>query len=151
MKLSNNFSLKEMVKSQTAERKGINNNPSEDHMNNLKLLCENVLQPVRDHFGKVVTVSSGYRSEALCEAIGSSKNSQHAKGQAADFIIPGVDNKKVFKHIIENLPMDQVILEYYKEDDTKEYSNKGWIHCSYIPKGRGQALTKDDTGYKLWQ
>ena len=69
MKLSNNFSLKEMVKSQTAERKGINNNPSEDHMNNLKLLCENVLQPVRDHFGKVVTVSSGYRSEALCEAI----------------------------------------------------------------------------------
>ena len=87
MKLSNNFSLKEMVKSQTAERKGINNNPSEDHMNNLKLLCENVLQPVRDHFGKVVSVSSGYRSEALCEAIGSSKNSQHAKGQAADFEI----------------------------------------------------------------
>ena len=62
MKLNNNFSLKEMVKNQTAERKGINNNPSEDHMNNLKLLCENVLQLVRDHFGKVVTVSSGYRS-----------------------------------------------------------------------------------------
>ena len=58
MKLSNNFSLKEMVASQTAERKGINNNPSEDHMNNLKLLCEKVLQPVRDHFGKVVSAVS---------------------------------------------------------------------------------------------
>ncbi len=90
MKLSNNFSLKEMVKSQTAERKGINNNPSEDHMNNLKLLCENVLQPVRDHFGKVVSVSQVViDSPELCVAIGSSKNSQHAKGQAADFEIFG--------------------------------------------------------------
>ena len=70
MQLSPNFSLKEMTASQTAVRKGISNNPSEDHMNALKALCENVLQKVRDHFGKVVTVSSGYRSPELCEAIG---------------------------------------------------------------------------------
>ena len=109
MKLSNNFSLKEMVASQTAERKGINNNQSEDQMNNLKLLCEKVLQPVRDHFGKVVSVSSGYRSEELCEAIGSSKTSQHAKGQAADFEIFGVSNQELVIWINENLDFDQMI------------------------------------------
>ena len=95
MQLSKNFSLKELVASQTADRKGINNNPNEDQINSLKLLCEKVLQPVRDHFGKVVTVSSGFRSEELCEAIGSSKNSQHAKGQAADFEIFGVSNQEL--------------------------------------------------------
>ena len=72
MKLSNNFSLKELTASQTAERKGISNNPSEDHMTNLKELCVNVLQKVRDHYGKVVSVSSGYRSPEMCVAIGSS-------------------------------------------------------------------------------
>ena len=125
MKLSNNFSLKEMVKSQTAERKGINNNPSEDHMNNLKLLCEKVLQPVRDHFGKVVSVSSGYRSEALCEAIGSSKTSQHAKGQAADFEIFGVSNQELVIWIDQNLDYDQMILEFWKGPDEP---NSGWVH-----------------------
>ena len=127
MKLSNNFSLKEMVASQTAERKGINNNPSEDQMNNLKLLCEKVLQPVRDHFGKVVSVSSGYRSEELCEAIGSSKTSQHAKGQAADFEIFGVSNQELVIWINENLDFDQMILEFWKGPDEP---NSGWVHCS---------------------
>lgn len=83
MKLSNNFSLNEMTKSQTATRKGISNNPSEDHMNNLKELCVNVLQRVRDHFGRVVSVSSGYRSPELCEAIGSSKTSQQCEGSGS--------------------------------------------------------------------
>ena len=140
MKLSNNFSLKEMVKSQTAERKGINNNPSEDHMNNLKLLCENVLQPVRDHFGKVVTVSSGYRSEALCEAIGSSKTSQHAKGQAADFEIFGVSNQELVIWIDQNLDYDQMILEFWKGPDEP---NSGWVHCSYKKEGNRKQLLRD--------
>ena len=95
MILSKNFTLKELVASQTADRKGINNNPNEDQINSLKLLCEKVLQPVRDHFGKVVSISSGFRSEELCEAIGSSKTSQHAKGQAADFEIFGVSNQEL--------------------------------------------------------
>ena len=95
MILSKNFTLKELVASQTADRKGINNNPNEDQINSLKALCENILQPVRDHFGKVVSVSSGFRSEELCEAIGSSKTSQHAKGQAADFEIFGVSNQEL--------------------------------------------------------
>lgn len=151
MKLTDNFSLEEMTRSATAEKKNIENVPNEEQIECLRQLCVNILQPLRDDFQKPLVVTSGFRSKKLSLAINSKTTSQHCKGQAADFTIPGIDNKKVFKHIIENLPMDQVILEYYKEDDTKEYSNEGWIHCSYIPKGRGQALTKDDTGYKLWQ
>ena len=99
MKLSSNFSLKELTASQTAERKGINNNPNEDQINKLKMLCENVLQKVRDHYSKVVTVSSGYRSPELCVAIGSSQNSQHAKGEAADFEIFGGSATVVFQRV----------------------------------------------------
>ena len=127
MQLSNNFSLKEMTASQTADRHGISNNPSEDHMDNLKKLCENVLQKVRDHYGKVVSVSSGYRSPELCVKIGSSINSQHASGQAADFEIYGLSNKVLADWIHDNLDYDQLILEYHK----KEEPNSGWIHCSY--------------------
>ncbi len=127
MKLSENFSLSELTKSQTAERKGINNTPSPTHQENLKSLCEMVLQPVRDHFGQVVSVSSGYRSPELCAAIGSKSTSQHAKGEAADFEIFGVSNKELADYIHENLDYDQLILEYWKKEDP----NSGWVHCSY--------------------
>ena len=134
MKLSNNFSLNEMTKSQTAERKGISNNPSEDHMNSLKALCENVLQKVRDHYGKVVSISSGYRSPELCLAIGSSGNSQHAKGQAADFEIFGISNADLCKWISENCDFDQMILEYH----TVGEPNSGWVHVSYRSDGENR-------------
>ena len=127
MKLSNNFSLNELIRSQTAERKCIDNTPSTEHQENLKLLCTHVLQRVRDHFGKVVTVSSGYRSPALCEAIGSKPTSQHAKGEAADFEIFGVSNKELADWIHNNINYDQLILEFWSPEDP----NKGWIHCSY--------------------
>ena len=80
MQLSRNFSLQELIKSDTAIRKGIDNNPNSDQIEKLKLLCENILQPVRDHFGRV-KITSGYRSPELCQAIGSSVNSQHAKAE----------------------------------------------------------------------
>ena len=80
MKLSENFTLSEMTKSQTAIRKNIDNTPTDEHIENLKHVAETLLQPIRNHFGKPVTVSSGYRSVDLCEAIGSSSRSQHAKG-----------------------------------------------------------------------
>ena len=127
MKLSDNFSLIELTKSQTAERKGIDNTPEPHHQENLKLLCTSILQPVRDHFSRVVSVSSGYRSEALCVAIGSKTTSQHAKGDAADFEIYGGSNKELADYINENLDYDQLILEYWKESDP----NSGWVHCSY--------------------
>ena len=117
MKLSKNFSLGEMTKSQTATRKGIRNEPSTEHVENLIHLAETVLQPVRDHFGKAVVISSGYRSPALCEAIGSSAKSQHARGEAADFEIPGVDNKELATWISKNCNFDQLILEFYNESD----------------------------------
>ena len=126
MKLSANFSLAEMVKSQTATRKGIRNEPSTEHVENLIHLAETVLQPVRDHFGKAVVISSGYRSPELCEAIGSSAKSQHARGEAADFEIPGIDNKELATWISKNCNFDQLILEFYNERDP----NSGWVHCS---------------------
>ena len=127
MKLTENFSLSELTKSQTAERKGIDNTPSTEHQENLKLLCESVLQPIRDHFGKVVTISSGYRSPELCTAIGSKITSQHAKGQAADFEIFGLSNKSLADYINSELYYDQLILEYWNESDP----NSGWVHCSF--------------------
>ena len=127
MQLSKNFNLLELTKSQTAERKGIDNTPSPTHQDNLKSLCTSILQPIRDHFSQVVTVSSGYRSEKLCLAIGSKITSQHAKGQAADFEIFGVSNKELADYIDQNLDYDQLILEYWNESDP----NSGWVHCSY--------------------
>ena len=94
MNLSRNFTLLELIKSDTAVRKGINNNPNAGQIEKLKDLCENILQPVRDHFGRV-KVTSGFRSEDLCLAIGSSRNSQHAKAEACDFECVGVDNAEV--------------------------------------------------------
>jgi len=131
MNLSRNFSLSELTKSDTAIRKGINNNPSADQIEKLKSLCENILQPVRDRFGRV-TITSGFRSVELCIAIGSSANSQHAKAEAADFECPGVDNAEVADWIKNNLEYDQLILEFYNIGEP----NSGWIHCSYIPEQR---------------
>ena len=128
MKLTENFSLNELTKSQTAERKGIDNTPSTEHQENLKSLCEMILQPIRDHFEQVVSVSSGYRSQELCVAIGSSTQSQHAKGEASDFEIFGVSNKELADYIDQNLDYDQLILEYWKGEDEP---NSGWVHCSY--------------------
>ena len=132
MKLTENFSLNELTKSQTAERKGIDNTPSAEHQENLKSLCEMILQPIRDHFGQVVSVSSGYRSPELCIAIGSKTTSQHAKGQASDFEIFGVSNKELADWIDENLDYDQLILEYWKGEDEP---NSGWVHCSFNTQG----------------
>ena len=126
MELSRNFTLTELTKSDTAIRKGINNNPNAEQIEKLKALCENILQPVRDHFGRV-KVTSCFRSIDLCLAIGSSANSQHARAEAADFECVGVDNAELADWIKRELPYDQLILEYY----TPGEPNSGWIHCSY--------------------
>ena len=126
MNLSRNFTLSELTKSDTAIRKGINNNPNAEQIEKLKALCENILQPVRDHFGRV-KVTSGFRSVDLCLAIGSSANSQHAKAEAADFEVMGTDNAELADWIHQNLSYDQLILEFY----TPGEPNSGWIHCSY--------------------
>jgi zinc D-Ala-D-Ala carboxypeptidase len=131
MLLTKSFTLNELTKSQEATRLGIDNTPNEEHILNLKLLCENVLQPIRDFYGMPLSVSSGYRSATLCEAIGSSSKSQHTKGQAADFEIFGMANKDLADWIVQNLDYDQCILEFWNPDDP----NSGWVHCSYNDSG----------------
>jgi len=126
MKLSRNFSLQELTKSETAIRKGIDNTPDDVTISNLTTLCNMVLQKVRDCHG-AVTITSAYRSSELNKAIGGSTTSDHCKGCAADFEVPGLDNKELARWIIDNLTFKQLILEFYEEGNP----NSGWVHCSF--------------------
>ena len=127
--LTKNFSLAEMVKSETALRHGMENNPGPDELNNLLNLCANVLQPIRDHYQKGVKVNSGYRSPDVNAKVGGSRTSDHTRGMAADIEIPGVPNADLAKWIKENLSYTQLILEFY----TVGVPDSGWVHVSYDP------------------
>ena len=153
MNLTENFSLAELTKSQTATRLGFDNKPNQMQVLALTKLCENVLQPIRNKFEKPVIKSSGFRSARLSEAIGSSSKSQHCKGEAADIEIFGLDNKILARWIHNNIKYDQLILEFYKES---EGSNSGWVHVSYTDNCRKQFLkaykdAKGKTRYIPWQ
>ena len=138
MQLTNNISLAEMVKSETALRHDMDNTPGEAEIENLKRLAEKVLQPVRDHFAKGVKVNSGYRAPEVNAKVGGSKTSDHCKGQAADIEIPGVPNAELAQWITENLDFTQVILEFY----TPGIPDSGWVHVSYDPENlKKQILT----------
>ena len=154
MKLTANITLDELTKSQTAERKGINNNPSPQQIENIKALAVNVLQPVRSHFDKPLIKSSGFRCAQLCIEIGSKITSQHVADNdaaAADFEIPGVDNRELATWIKNELEFDQLILEFYRDNEP----TSGWIHCSYSSNNnRNQCLRamREDGNviYKPW-
>jgi hypothetical protein len=134
MQLSKNLLLSEVIKSQTAIRKGIDNTPNNKHLFNLKLIADNVFQPLRDWYGKPITISSGYRSPELNSAIGGSLTSQHSNGQALDLDTVS-DNLKLFNYIKSNLPFDQLIYEFGDDD------NPAWVHVSYSrDNNRGQVL-----------
>lgn len=138
MQLTNNFSLHEMTKSETAIRLGMENAPTDEVIASLRALCEKVLQPVREHYGKGVKVNSGYRAPEVNAAVGGSKTSDHCKGQAADIEIPGVSNAELAQWIEANLPYTQLILEFY----TKGIPDSGWVHVSYDPNNlKKQSLT----------
>ena len=138
MNLSANFKLSELIKSETAMRLDIDNTPNEEQIESLRLLCENILQPVRDHFGKPVKISSGFRCSALNQAAGGSANSDHCRGQACDFEIDGVPNPELAGWIEANLKYTQLILEFYTQGEP----NSGWVHCSYSPSNlKAQSLT----------
>ena len=140
MQLSEHFNLKEFTKSETAIRKRIDNTPNAAHAENLKNVCEKILEPVRRHFGKPVRINSGYRGPALNAAVGGSSKSQHCNGEAVDFEIDGLPNPDLAKWVSENCDFDQIILEFY---DPKEGPNSGWVHASYTSSGknRKQKLT----------
>jgi len=138
MNLSANFTLKELTKSETATRLGLDNTPNDEALENLKTLCEKVLQPVREHFGKSVTVNSGYRSPESNFVVGGSKSSDHCKGMAADIEIAGIANADLAQWIMDNLEYTQLILEFY----TQGVPDSGWVHVSYDPNNlKKQELT----------
>lgn len=138
MKLTNNFSLAEMTKSDTALRLDMDNTPGDEELANLQALCENVLQVVRDAYGVGVKVNSGFRHPDVNAAVGGSKTSDHCKGMAADIEIPGVANADLAEWIVENLEFRQVILEFY----TPGIPDSGWVHVSYNPNdNKKQVLT----------
>ena len=138
MKLTANFSLEEMTKSEAALRMGLDNTPSDIEIENLRLLAVAVLQPVREHYGKGVKVNSAYRSPESNAAVGGSKTSDHCKGMAADIEIPGVPNAELAQWIMDNLEYTQLILEFY----TPGIPDSGWVHVSYDPDNlKKQELT----------
>jgi hypothetical protein len=133
MKLSPHFTLRELTKSQTAERLGIDNTPGGDAVEALRALCANVLEPVRLRFGPL-SPSSGYRGPKLNAAIGGSGKSQHMRGEAADIEVAMASNPELARWIVANLEFDQLILEFYVPGDPRS----GWVHVSYTATGRNR-------------
>lgn len=153
MMLSENLSLAEVCKSQTAKRLGINNTPDDANIiQNLTAVAREVFQPCRDHIGGPLYVSSGYRSRALNDAIGGSKKSQHISGMALDLdadVFGGATNAEVFQYIKENCTFDQLIWEFGDDE------NPDWVHVSYHRWGdnRGRCLraVRDQKGQVEYQ
>ena len=131
MQLSKNLALAEVTRSETAKRRGISNMPTPEHIENFKKLAENVFQPIRDHFGVPIRISSGYRSKELNAAIGGSSSSQHCKGEAIDIDMDGttVTNKQIFDFVKANVNFDQMIWEFGTD------ANPDWVHVSYNSDG----------------
>ena len=134
MKLTKNFSLEEMYRSETARRCGIDNKPqTEEVVENLRALCLEVLQPLRDHLGKPVVVSSGYRCKDLNKKVGGAENSQHLKGEAADIKVSGREKLiGVMRYIMDETDFDQLIRE--KSGSTE------WVHVSHKRNGNNRRM-----------
>jgi len=145
MNLTENFTLSEMTKSETALRYDMDNSPPQEITSNLQALAVHVLQPVRDHYGKGVKVNSGYRSPDVNAKVGGSRTSDHCRGMAADIEIPGVPNHELAEWVKANLPYTQLILEFY----TRGVPDSGWVHVSYDPANlKKQDLTAVKEGGK---
>ena len=137
-KISEHVSYKEGVYSNTATRLGLENKPTEEHLNNMTLLSVKVFEPLREWVGGPIRINSFYRGPELNKAIGGSERSQHCKGEAVDIECPGTSNYTVAKFIEDNIDYDQLILEFY----TPGIPDSGWVHVSYVGEGnRKQSLT----------
>ena len=146
MQLSPHFTLQELTKSQTALRRSIPNQPGKGEVESLKRLASEILEPVRSHFERPFSPSSGYRSPALNMALGSKPTSQHTKGEAVDFEIPGIPNRNIACFIRDSLNFDQLILEFHDPEEPAS----GWVHVSLKESGnRGQVLTINRQG--VWR
>ena len=129
MKLTEHFDLSEFTRSATADKLHIDNTIPEELIPNLKNLCEQVLEPLREHFNKPVVISSGYRCPKLNRLVGGVPNSQHQKGEAADIKLYSVEEgKRWFNWIVENCNFDQALWERESKN-----SCLFWIHISCKP------------------
>jgi len=135
-KLSRHFTLEEVLKSETAIRKGIDNTPREEQLFQIQQLCSIVADEIREHYNKPIRITSGFRCEKLNKAIGGSPKSQHRaeNGDAAidfQFYDPSMNLEAVFQWIVKlsNIPFDQCIAEFLPE---------GWIHISYRLDGKNR-------------
>jgi zinc D-Ala-D-Ala carboxypeptidase len=138
MNLSENFTLAELIRTST----GLDNTPNEEQIENLRLLCVNVLQPARDALG-VIKITSGFRAPAVNAKIGGAPSSQHVKGQAADLMMSG-GQKKLLDWIIANVEFDQIISEFPDKN-----GNPAWVHVSFAEgKNRMQKLKAIKSGGK---
>lgn len=139
MKISEHLDLSEVIRSDSAKRNGISNMPTAEHIENFKILAAKVFEPIREHFGVPIRISSGYRSAELNKCVGGSSTSQHSTGEAIDIDQDQttITNKQVFEYIKDNLAFDQLINEF----------NYSWVHVSYKANGkqRGEVLE----AYKL--
>ena len=134
MRISKHISYKEATQSQTAIRKGINNEPDAYQLQNMQLLAEKVFEPLREHFGVPIAINSFFRSQKLNKAIGGAAGSQHTQGRAIDIddTLGGVSNKQMFDWIRENLDFDQIIWEFGND------SNPAWVHISYVSESENR-------------
>ena len=134
MRISKHISYKEATQSQTAVRKGINNEPDAYQLQNMQLLAEKVFEPVREYFGVPIAINSFYRSQKLNKAIGGAAGSQHTQGRAIDIddTLGGVTNKQMFDWIKDNLDFDQLIWEFGNS------SNPDWVHISYVSEAENR-------------
>ena len=141
IKLSVNFSLDEFTISQEAERHGYRNEPNEKQIENLRLLCVNVLQPLREIIAVPVFINSGFRSFDVNAAVGGKFNSQHLEGKAADFVVPSMNLVDVFNIILQKLSFDQLIYEFGNQPRLDRRVEAGWIHVSWNgEKNRNEVL-----------
>jgi hypothetical protein len=131
MKLSDNFYLDEFTISQVAERHGYRNEPNEKQIENLRLLCVNVLQPLREIINVPIVINSGFRSFDVNAAVGGRFNSQHLEGKATDFVVHSMNLADVFNIILQKLSFDQLIYEFGNQPRLDRRVKAGWIHVSW--------------------
>jgi hypothetical protein len=154
-RVSPNITLAEAIKSQTAQRKNIDNTPTPEHFANMQLLATKVFEPLRAHFNTPIAISSFYRSPKLNKAIGGAANSQHCTGEAMDIdadIFGKINNKQIFDYIRLNLDFDQLIWEFDNPDGTPQ-----WLNVSYKRSGNRKQILKakknqrGQTIYEPWK
>lgn len=144
MDISPHFSYDEVIRSKTATDLGMDNNLPPELLPKVQLVANEILEKTRANWGKPVKINSWYRCPALNQMISNNPNSQHTKGEAVDFTIPGINNFEVASYIRDNLLFDQLILERYDDENP----DSGWVHCSFVDTANRKSVLRTVDGNK---